>query len=129
MSQYNLKKIPFNTITIFILSMTMSCIKNNSIKSKEIAREITHIISINKNTEKIKIVKFKNNDKNHLTITLKNNKKTNIKKNSLAIFKKGSKTGCIIQEELKAGEEKTFKLNIKINKRKKNVFYIFLKQD
>ncbi|QFP47991.1 hypothetical protein [Borrelia miyamotoi] len=129
MSKHNLKHIPLNTMIIFIISITISCIKNNSVKSKEIAREITYIISIEKNIEKIEIVRFKTSDKNNLIITLKNNKKIDIKQNSLAIFKKGNKTGFIIKEGLKAGEEKTFKLNININKRQKNIFYIFLKQN
>ncbi|AHH04931.1 hypothetical protein BmHG_00490 [Borrelia miyamotoi] len=129
MSRHNLKYIPLNTMIIFIISITISCIKNNSVKSKEIAREITHIITIKKNTEKIEIVRFNTSDKNNLIITLKNNKKIDIKQNSFAIFKKGNKTGFIIKEGLKAGEEKTFKLNININKKQKNIFYIFLKQD
>ncbi|QFP41871.1 hypothetical protein F9Y90_01865 [Borrelia miyamotoi] len=129
MSKHNLKHIPLNTMIIFIISITISCIKNNSVKSKEIAREITYIISIEKNIEKIEIVRFNTSDKNNLIITLKNNKKIDIKQNSLAIFKKGNKTGFIIKEGLKAGEEKTFKLNININKRQKNIFYIFLKQN
>ncbi|BCR21082.1 hypothetical protein [Borrelia miyamotoi] len=129
MSKHNLKYTPLNTMIIFIIAITISCIKNNSVKSKKIAREITHIISIKKNTEKIEIVRFKSNDKNNLIITLKNNKKIDIKQNSFAIFKKGNKTGFIIKEGLKAGEEKTFKLNININKRQTNIFYIFLKQD
>ncbi|ASQ29248.1 hypothetical protein CDQ96_02365 [Borrelia miyamotoi] len=129
MSKHKLKYIPLKTMIIFIISITISCIKNNSVTSKEIAREITHIISIKKNTEKIEIVRFNTSDKNNLIITLKNNKKIDIKQNSFAIFKKGNKTGFIIKEGLKAGEEKTFKLNININKRQKNIFYIFLKQD
>ncbi|WP_238614515.1 hypothetical protein [Borrelia turcica] len=109
--------------------MNISCIKNNSVKSKNIAREITYIISIKKNTHKIEIVKFETDNKDNLIITLKNNKKTDIKQNSLAIFKKGNKTGHMIKEGLRAGEEKRFKLNIKVNKRKQNIFHIFLKQD
>ncbi|WP_417852128.1 hypothetical protein [Borrelia hermsii] len=118
-----------NSITILIVSITISCIKNNSVKSKEISRDITHIISIKKNTEKIEIIRFHTNNKNELIITLKNNRKTDIKQNSLAIFKKGNKTGHLIKEGIKAEEEKTFKLNININKKQKNIFYIFLKQD
>ncbi|UPA17958.1 hypothetical protein R5397_01990 [Borrelia sp. MN22-0132] len=129
MSQHNLEQRLLNIFTIFIVSITTSCIKNNSIKSKEISREITHIISIKKDIEKIEIVKFHTNNKNELIITLKNNKKIAIKRNSLAIFKKGNKIGHIIKEGLKVGEEKTFKLKININKRQKNTFYIFLKQD
>ncbi|AHE62796.1 hypothetical protein [Borrelia parkeri] len=129
MSQYNFEQRLLNIFTIFILFITTSCIKNNSVKSKEISREITHIISIKKDTKKIEIVKLHTNNKNELIITLKNNKKTAIKQNSLAIFKKGNKIGHIIKEGLKAGEEKTFKLKININKRQKNTFYIFLKQD
>ncbi|WP_422109701.1 hypothetical protein [Borrelia hermsii] len=118
-----------NSITIFIVSITISCIKNNSVKSKEISRDITHIISIKKNTEKIEIIRFHTNNKKELIITLKNNRKTDIKQNSLAIFKQGNKTGHLIKEGIKAEEEKTFKLNININKKQKNIFYIFLKQD
>ncbi|WP_411431479.1 hypothetical protein [Borrelia hermsii] len=118
-----------NSIAILIVSITISCIKNNSVKSKEISRDITHIISIKKNTEKIEIIRFHTNNKNELIITLKNNRKTDIKQNSLAIFKKGNKTGHLIKEGIKAEEEKTFKLNININKKQKNIFYIFLKQD
>ncbi|AHH10656.1 hypothetical protein bcCo53_000474 [Borrelia coriaceae] len=129
MSQYNLKYKLLNMITIFIISITISCIKNNSIKSKEISREITHIVSIKHTTKKIEIVRFYINNKNKLIITLKNNKKRDIKKNSLAIFKKGNKIGHMIKEGLQAGEEKTFKVNININKKHKNIFYIFLKQD
>ncbi|AHH08454.1 hypothetical protein baBA2_000469 [Borrelia anserina] len=129
MSQDDLRYIRLNNITISILSLFISCIKNNSVKSKEIAKEITYIISIKKNIEKVEIIRFHSNNKNELVITLKNNKKTDIKQNSLAIFKKGNKTGHIIKGSLKSGEEKTFKLNININKKQKNIFYIFLKQD
>ncbi|AWG42848.1 hypothetical protein CR532_02500 [Candidatus Borreliella tachyglossi] len=129
MTRQDLKSRLLKITIIFIVYMTISCVKNNSVQSKEVAREITHIISIKKNTAKIEIVKFETNSKNSLIITLKNNKKTNIKQNSLAIFKKGNKTGYIIKEGLKAGEEKTFKLNVKINKKQKNIFNIFLKQD
>ncbi|AAX16984.1 hypothetical protein AB1O99_02400 [Borrelia hermsii] len=129
MSRHNLKHRLLNSITILIVSITISCIKNNSVKSKEISRDITHIISIKKNTEKIEIIRFHTNNKNELIITLKNNRKTDIKQNSLAIFKKGNKTGHLIKEGIKAEEEKTFKLNININKKQKNIFYIFLKQD
>ncbi|AHH12498.1 Hypothetical protein BHO_0067500 [Borrelia hermsii YBT] len=129
MSRHNLKHRLLNSITIFIVSITISCIKNNSVKSKEISRDITHIISIKKNTEKIEIIRFHTNNKKELIITLKNNRKTDIKQNSLAIFKQGNKTGHLIKEGIKAEEEKTFKLNININKKQKNIFYIFLKQD
>ncbi|AJW73277.1 hypothetical protein K9R62_02405 [Borrelia hermsii] len=129
MSRHNLKHRLLNSIAILIVSITISCIKNNSVKSKEISRDITHIISIKKNTEKIEIIRFHTNNKNELIITLKNNRKTDIKQNSLAIFKKGNKTGHLIKEGIKAEEEKTFKLNININKKQKNIFYIFLKQD
>ncbi|AHH03468.1 Hypothetical protein BHY_0517 [Borrelia nietonii YOR] len=129
MSRHDLKHRLLNSITIFIVSITISCIKNNSVKSKEISKEITHIISIKKNTEKIEIVRFHTNNKNELIITLKNNRKIDIKQNSLAIFKKGNKTGHLIKEGIKAKEEKTFKVNININKKQKNIFYIFLKQD
>ncbi|WP_425387130.1 hypothetical protein [Borrelia coriaceae] len=86
-------------------------------------------MSIKHTTKKIEIVRFYINNKNKLIITLKNNKKRDIKKNSLAIFKKGNKIGHMIKEGLQAGEEKTFKVNININKKHKNIFYIFLKQD
>ncbi|UER67643.1 hypothetical protein LKV13_02415 [Borrelia sp. BU AG58] len=109
--------------------MSISCIKNKPIKSQNITRELTYIVSINKNTNKIEIIKFETDNKSNLIITLKNNRKTDIKQSSLAIFKKGNKTGHIIKEGLRAGERKKFKLNIKVNKRKKNVFHIFLKQD
>ncbi|AYE36747.1 hypothetical protein DB313_02500 [Borrelia turcica IST7] len=129
MQQLKLEQKSFKIIIVFILCMNISCIKNNSVKSKNIAREITYIISIKKNTHKIEIVKFETDNKDNLIITLKNNKKTDIKQNSLAIFKKGNKTGHMIKEGLRAGEEKRFKLNIKVNKRKQNIFHIFLKQD
>ncbi|WP_024653556.1 hypothetical protein [Borrelia persica] len=129
MLKYDLNHKILKSITIFTLIINTSCTKNNSIKSKEIGREITYIISIKKNTDKIEIVTFNTNKKNELIITLKNNKKIDIKQNSLAIFKKGNKTGHIIKEGIKAGEEKTFKLNMNINKKQKNIFYIFLKQD
>ncbi|UGQ16155.1 hypothetical protein [Borrelia sp. RT5S] len=109
--------------------MNVSCMKNNPMKAQNNTRELTYIVSINKNTQKIEIVKFEADSKDNLIITLKNNKKTDIKQNSLAIFKKGNKTGHIIKEGLKAGEKKKFKLNISVNKRKQNIFHIFLKQD
>ncbi|WKC58030.1 hypothetical protein [Borrelia sp. P9F1] len=108
--------------------MNVSCIKNNPVRAQNTTRELTYIFSI-KNTQKVEIVEFEADSKNNLIITLKNNKKTDIKQNSLAIFKKGNKTGHIIKEGLKAGEKKKFKLNISVNKRKQNKFHVFLKQD
>ncbi|AFI31261.1 hypothetical protein [Borrelia crocidurae] len=129
MSQFKLKYKLLKNSIILIIFINISCIKNNDVKSKETGREITYIVNIKKNTEKIEIIRFNTNKKNKLIITLKNNKKIDIKQNSLAIFKKGNKTGHIIQEGIKAGEEKTFNLNINVNKQQKNIFYIFLKED
>ena len=73
--QLNLEHKILKIIIICFLCMNISCIKNNSVKSKNIAKEITYIISIKKNTHKIEIVKFETDNKNNLIITLKNNKK------------------------------------------------------
>ncbi|ACH94713.1 hypothetical protein ACE4V3_01895 [Borrelia recurrentis] len=105
MSQFKLKYKLLKNSIILIIFINISCIKNNDVKSKETGREITYIVNIKKNTEKIEIIRFKTNKKNKLIITLKNNKKIDIKQNSLAIFKKGNKTGHIIQEGIKAGEK------------------------
>ncbi|WP_424632393.1 hypothetical protein [Borreliella lusitaniae] len=125
--KFKLKLLPI-LIVPSISIIFMSCMKTSTIKSKEYAQEITYLISTIKTNKKVEIVNYKSDSKNNLIITLKNKSEENINANSLAIFKKGSKTGELIKEKLNGFETKTFHLKTKINTKRKNILYIFEKQ-
>lgn len=126
--KFKLKLLLMLTITSIPI-VFMSCLKTSTIKSKEHAQEITYLISTIKTTKKVEIVNYKSDNKNNLIITLKNKSGENINVNSLAIFKEGSKTGELIREKLNRFKTKTFYLKIKINTKRKNILYIFEKNN